>query len=251
MTILPFVRYLFSKGKTMKSTIAKTCHCPPAHDVPRWFLRLASAAGMAVAGLSLSFAAHAQSGQTIEGVFTNANSAPAWTISGSIAGRSGVPATDGSGWLRLTPAAALARGQIQTNARIPSQVPLRLEFDYLPWGTGPYGRPAEGLSIYFADASVASAGQGGELGGGLGYCGMTGAFLGVGIDFVGNFTRLNCGSTASGALQGPAKTGTSTAQGNVIGVRGPQSSNYAYLGRSAITPVDACLDPKMWWATTR
>jgi hypothetical protein len=185
-------------------------------------MRLASTASLAVAGLSLSFAAHAQSGQTIEGTFTNANSAPDWSLSGSRMGSIAMtPSVDGSGWLRLTPATAFALGRVQANAKIASGVPIHLEFDYLQWG----GR-FDGLSIYFADASVASAGRGGVEGGGLGYCGMTGAYLGIGFDDGGNFTATGC------ALKKGFSGGTPNwGMANVVGVRGPQASNYNYLGR--------------------
>jgi len=189
----------------------------------RWLGRIASATGLAIAGLALSLSVHAQSGgQSIEGIFTNVNSAPDWTISGSRYGSAMNPSVDGSGWLRLAFPTDGVLGQVQANAKIASSVPIRLEFDYLQWG----GR-FDGMSIYFADASAAFAGQGGEPGGALGYCGMAGAYLGIALDEGGNFSRWHC-AIGKFSPEGIASTGT-PGHNNAAAVRGPRSNNYPYV----------------------
>jgi hypothetical protein len=204
-----------------------TGNCTPAHDLPRGLAHLASAVGLAIAGLSLSFAAHAQSGtKTIDGIFTNAQSAPDWTISGSRYGSPRIPTMDGSGWLLLASATDAVLGQVEANAKFASGAPIRVEFDYLIWG-GTF----DGLTLYFADANAASAGKNAEVGGGLGYCGMSGAFLGIGIDDGGNFAQQYCGLgrfSTPGPLQGTAATGPGV-RGNSVTVRGPEADKYPHV----------------------
>jgi hypothetical protein len=101
-----------------------------------------------------------------------------------------------------------------------------VEFDYLVWG-GSF----DGLTLYFADASAASAGKNSEVGGGLGYCGMSGAYLGIGIDDGGNFAQTYCGIghfREPGAQQGTAVTGPGI-RANSVTVRGPASGQYPHV----------------------
>jgi hypothetical protein len=194
--------------------------------LPPRLARVASVVGLAIASLSLSFAAHAQSASTIEGNFINDKSAPDWTISGSRYGSPRLPTMDNSGWLRLAGGTDSVLGQVEANAKLASGVPIRVEFDYLIWGGG-----FDGLSLYFADANAASAGRNGEVGGGLGYCGMSGAYLGIGIDDGGSFAQQYCGIrrfTTMGPQQGTAATGPGV-RGNSVTVRGPQSDKYPFV----------------------
>ncbi len=187
---------------------------------PSRLARIASAACLVAGGLVSTFSAHAQADtQVLEGVFTGVDSAPGWTISGSRWGDTrNVPTTDGSGWLRLASTMDVVIGQVQAKSKLRSNVPVRVEFDYLSWGSV----GDDGLAIYFADASAASAGKGGKPGGGLGYCGMEGAYLGVGIDNTGNFSRWGCGQSMADV------SGIET-HGDAVSVRGPQSEKYPYV----------------------
>lgn len=214
------------------------------HAPSRWLARFASGTGLAVAGLALSLAAHAQTGaQVIEGIFTDAKSSPDWTASGTALrdGSARNPTTDGTGWLTLIPANKdFTIAQVQANSKLASGVPVRLSFDYLSWG----GHAADGLSIYFADANAPVAGQ---PGGGLIYCGMKGAYLGVAIDNIGNFSQGHCGVGAfnqPGPMKGTAKSGIGV-HGNAVAVRGPQSDNYPYITSVSLNDAqNICLHEK-------
>jgi hypothetical protein len=214
----------------MKHTI-ESGHRLSSRRLPQRLARVACAAGMMIASLSLSFAAQAQSASTIEGIFTNAENTPNWTISGTRYGSPWLPSMDGSGWLHLAGGNSDILGQVEANAKLVSGVPIRVEFDYLIWGGN-----FDGLTLYFADASAASAGKGGEVGGGLGYCGMSGAYLGIGIDDGGNFAQTHCGIGRfglPGAQQGTAATGPGV-RGNSVTVRGPQAEQYPYVTSASL-----------------
>jgi hypothetical protein len=211
----------------MKRSDTRRGNCRPEHDFRQQLVRAASIASLVLAGLSPRFAAHAQSAvPTIEGNFTNTGSVSQWTISGSRYGSPRLPTMDNSGWLRLAGGTDSVLGQVEANAKLASGVPIRVEFDYLIWGGG-----FDGLSLYFADANAASAGRNGEVGGGLGYCGMSGAYLGIGIDDGGSFAQQYCGIrrfTTMGPQQGTAATGPGV-RGNSVTVRGPQSDKYPFV----------------------
>lgn len=182
--------------------------------------------GLAFAGLSLSPAAQAQTGpQNITGVFTDANSAPDWTIAPAPQVTS---AMDGSGWLRLmSPADRGTVGKLQAKARLGSASPIRVEFDVVTWGGHRW--MVEGLSINFFDPKAPSAGEGGKWGSGLGYCAMKGAYLGVGIDDYGRFAQSRCGHAepylpVAGLPYSNLPGGLYS---NVVSVRGPHTSSPA------------------------
>ncbi len=194
--------------------------------LPRRLARIASAACLVAAGLATGVAAHAQSDtKTLKGVFTSVDNAPDWTIAGSRYNVSQLPTTDGSGWLRLTSLDDGIISLLKANAKIASGVPVRVEFDWVYWG-GPYGN----LAVYFADASAPSAGKNGKGGAASGYCGMSGAYLGIAMDEGGWFSRWHCGL---GGEAGIAQSGN-PGHGNAVAVRGPQSSDYPYVTSASI-----------------
>jgi hypothetical protein len=119
----------------------------------------------------------------------------------------GDAAVDG-GWLRLTSAEGSQAGSWATDGVFPSRLGLEVEFHYAMYG----GDGADGILVSLADGSVAPGV--GRPGAALGYScyddsgdwgpcdvpGMPGAFVGVGFDLRGNFSRaLN----ASGPGQQP------------------------------------------------
>ncbi len=152
---------------------------------------------------------------------------PQWNLTGTAkltaATAPGLDAA-GAGWLRLT---ENTRGQngsaLYTGATFSADQGVIVDFDYVMWMKTPSSnQAADGLSFYLYDASQGMAGS--LAGGGLGYCGGQGGYLGVGFDAFGNFsTALSC-TTAGASGQQP----------NAIVVRGPQSQRNAYVASANV-----------------
>ena len=152
--------------------------------------------------------------------------------------------TAGSGALRLTPASTSQHGAIVSDYTFPSNQGLQVTFTTYSYGgnsAGPASDGADGMSFFLMDGSVPTSLGGstnlGSWGGSLGYScsnsnspytGLTGAYLGLGMDEYGNF--LNSGdNTATGI---PIQTSSSSPNGynsftsgsyqqaNRIGLRG-------------------------------
>lgn len=175
----------------------------------------------------------------LNSTFRNATE-PGWTITGSnnagnndsgiLTGGYGLIADGnstndavGSGWLRLTTDLNSQSGQaLYTGGTFPSSQGVTVEFDYVTWG----GNGADGISFFLYDATASMAGS--ALGGGLGYCNGSGAYLGVGFDEWGNFSA---GSASCGA------TGSGFAADRVV-VRGPTSAANPFIGNTAVGGID-------------
>lgn len=144
-----------------------------------------------------------------------------WTISGNAF------QPDGTEWLRLTTSHRYMMGAIQsTKTYSPTQI-LKVEFDYVSWGGQPGG---DGISLYLFDANAANAGTGGKGGGGLGYCGLAGAYVGIGLDEVGVFSSTWCENGRMERFATP----------NGISIRGSQESGYAFLSHFPHSPSLDC-----------
>jgi len=229
----------------MNSRTPRASPCAPPHGLPRSLIHLASLAGLVIISLSLSFAAQAQSTRAITGNFTNASSASDWTISSAPRVTSPM---DGSGWLQLLSANDRgAVGKLQAKPAIPANSPIHLEFDTVTWGGGRY--VDDGLAIYFFDPKVPFASEGGFSGGGMGYCGMKGAYLGIGIDSYGNFARPRCGYTSAALSPSGLPGGL---RGNSVTVRGPQTNvaatSYAFVTNVSLNGI---VDPICYECTDR
>lgn len=150
-------------------------------------------------------------------------SAQDWSFS------SGVAQSDAE-WLRLTRAA-----EVRTSANIqstrtftPNQF-LHVEFDYVSWGGSSIS--GDGLSVYLFDASIPGAGTGGGTGGALGYCGLAGAYLGIGLDEYGTFTSSWCENQRQDKMPGV----------DSVTLRGSQARGYAAAGTFPVkTAVLSC-----------
>ncbi len=114
--------------------------------------------------------------------------------------RAGSADVSGTGWLRLTTAAdrstppgAASMGFAYDNVPFTLTQGLVVSFDYACWGGGYYNsgsfpnNGADGLSFYLFDGSTTNFTPGGT-GGGLGYGGMSGGYVGVGLDEFGNWS---------------------------------------------------------------
>ena len=112
--------------------------------------------------------------------------APGWTLSGSAILTAPSIDAAASGWLRLTDTGGTEKGLALNNAfSFAGNVPVTLEFDYVSWG----GSGADGMTLFLYDPTIASPMAGATTGGGLGYCGGAGGYLGIGIDEYGNFSN--------------------------------------------------------------
>ena len=134
---------------------------------------------------------------------TGKNSTGVFTPKGVAQYTSGNTDPAGDGWLRFTGEGFYVSGYVMTDAAYESSLGLVVEFDFKVWGRGdwmwvvdPGTWPlADGFSVFLYDGSVEEQDFViGGLGGGLGYLpgwespdGVSGSYLGVGIDEYGNF----------------------------------------------------------------
>lgn len=153
---------------------------------------------------------------------------PQPTFSAYLTAAQGVD-SPGNGWLRLTNAASDQAGYAYFNTSFDISQGAVISYDYATWG----GNGADGYSIFLFDAS-ASPFNVGASGGSLGYAqkttaggapanvpGLSGGYIGIGIDEFGNFSN-----PTEGRVGGPGS------RPNAVAVRGPASSSYAYIGGS-------------------
>jgi uncharacterized repeat protein (TIGR01451 family) len=162
------------------------------------------------------------------------STAPGWVIGGNayLTASTGVD-PDGGGWLRLTEPLGNEAGFGFFNSAFDISSGAVIQFDYATWG----GNGADGYSIYLFDGSYdASTFSVGASGGSLGYAqktaapfdpGLTGGYIGVGIDEYGNFSNPTEG-----------RVGGTGFYPNEVGVRGPTNNDptgvtgYPWLGGS-------------------
>lgn len=121
----------------------------------------------------------------------------------------------GAGWLRLTTSDNDQAANVISSGAIPFGQGIDITFDYAMYAGQPAPQPppppldhlneADGISVFITDADVPGNGaiDIGDVffGGSLGYCGMTGAVLGVGLDNFGNFSGgpfTNCPMDGTG-----------------------------------------------------
>jgi len=128
-----------------------------------------------------------------------------------------------SGVLRLTDAQMEQNGYIYIDIPFPSAFGIKTSFEFFVYG----GNGADGLTVFLFDADVTNFSPGG-FGGSLGYAqrgqtsGLTGAYLGIGLDSFGNF-----GNSGEGKIGGFFGGGT-TLYPNSIVVRGRGSGVSGY-----------------------
>ncbi|MER5883970.1 hypothetical protein ABT160_09090 [Streptomyces sp. NPDC001941] len=119
----------------------------------------------------------------------------------------------GDGALRLTDNGTNQNGFVVTRQAIPSNQGLKFTIDFAAYNSSTMDKgDADGISLMLLDGSAPMPSKSGRYGGGLGYTGIEGGYIGVGLDEWGNF-----GTTGFGA------GGSSTRQENSITVRGATS----------------------------
>ncbi len=163
---------------------------------------------LAIALLTMVFAGPASATIIINAPMTDTNGT-GWTMGGSpgatLTGNGTIDPV-GNGWLRLTDnnGAGNETGFAYNNTSFDLSQGLLIEFDYATWG----GSGADGYSVYLFDAGVSPFNLG-AYGGSLGYAqkgtsasggacsstanvpGISGGYVGIGVDEFGNFA--DCG----------------------------------------------------------
>jgi hypothetical protein len=145
-------------------------------------------------------------------------SAPGWTLADNAFLTAPSIDPTGSGWLRLTAAATAEKGlALYTGGSFAGAQPLVMKFNYVSWG----GTGADGITLFLYDSTQDMSGA--YNGGGLGYCGGAGGYLGIGLDEYGNFSTGNrCTSGGPGfapqslVIRGPVGTGNAYVAGMVV-----------------------------------
>lgn len=198
------------------------------------------------------------------------NNYPALVLGGSAVLTSGGLDASNNGWLRLTPNTTVTNGYAIIDKAFSSTLGVIVDFEYKSWGLGndlPPNMLADGLTVFLYNGSVAAGSfHMGDLGGGLGYAGnasgsvsgVTGGYVGIGLDEYGNFSNTAWGTPGSGsssvnvlqsiAVRGPSHTCaylggtganlTNTGTSNVATALIGQSVSYPVLGTS-VRPTDA------------
>ncbi|GES05552.1 hypothetical protein Acor_76200 [Acrocarpospora corrugata] len=135
---------------------------------------------------------------------------------------------DGEGAFRLTDNSSFNAGSLLFDKPIKADRGVSLEFDMYQYKGRPttdkFGkRGADGIAFYIVDGATTKVDPG-EAGGGLGYKGLSGAFVGIGFDEFGNF------SSTPGGPGGPGLTP------NSVAVRGSASAGYKYIFGKSLDP---------------
>ena len=166
---------------------------------------------------------------------TVAPSFPGSATQQGIPGNPNAPDANGSGVLHLTSAIPNQTGFVVYNQAIAASAGLTIKFDYFSYG----GTGADGLSFFLIDGAASPA-AGGAYGGSLGYAqkqvegiaGITGGYLGVGIDEYGNFST----SIEGTGVQRPTPAGVNTRVPDSIAIRGSQANGFPFLVGSGTLP---------------
>ncbi|MBC7913363.1 MAG: tandem-95 repeat protein [Pyrinomonadaceae bacterium] len=169
---------------------------------------------------------------------------PAYLTSGQTDPINGITDPVGDGYLRLTRNTTNQTGFIHNKTSFSSQFGLKIDFEFFTHGGGAFGVSADGITFFLYDAAVTDANfKIGGFGGSLGYAqyqpgsvgavaeGVSGAYLGIGIDEYGNFSNPVEGRQG-GSIPGTEPDGRSP---NSITLRGKGNGNaltpdnYKYL----------------------
>lgn len=137
----------------------------------------------------------------------------------------------GDGWLRLTRDQIWQTGYAILNQSFSSGLGVLVDLEFMIWRTSSASGGADGISISLFDATTPTFNIG-AFGGSLGYAqyingatnkpGLSGGFLGLGIDEYGNYSN-----PTEGRVNGVGF------KPNSIGLRGPASTDYAWITGSS------------------
>jgi gliding motility-associated-like protein len=172
----------------------------------------------------------------------------AYLTSGKFDPATGITDPVGEGYLRLTRNTGNQKGFIHNLTNFSSQYGLKISFEYFTYGGAQFGASADGITFFLYDASVSDADfRIGGFGGSLGYAqyqsmndpsptpGITGGYLGIGLDEYGNFS--NPTELRSGGPGFLKSTVTLRGRGTGSGPTLPNSAlgNYRYLTHKQTT----------------
>ncbi|MFE0176824.1 hypothetical protein ACFWZ2_31420 [Streptomyces sp. NPDC059002] len=99
----------------------------------------------------------------------------------------------GQGALRLTSNKKDQSGFAVAKTPLPSKGGLKFTIDFAAYDPST-GNAADGISLMLLDGAAPLPKAAGKYGGGLGYVGIQGGYLGVGLDVFGNFTKQGYGA---------------------------------------------------------
>src|SRR5690606_38909458 len=142
-----------------------------------------------------------------------------------------IPGTPGNGVLRLTSNQEYQSGYVYLDIPFPSTFGFRASFEYFSYGGN---GNADGLTFFLFDGGVPTF-QPGAFGGALGYAqgvnpsfanspGLSGAYIGIGLDEFGNFSNAVEGKDGRGFLP------------NSVVIRGPGNGFSGYNCIARIRP---------------
>ncbi len=154
---------------------------------------------------------------------SGAGSIPA-CAAGSQGGLNGAaPDTSGNGMLRLTEAVGNAAGGVISLNAFPSSAGFTATFSSVAYG----GTGADGITLMLLDASAGIPAGLGLPGGALSYGGITGGYIGVGLDEYGNFNIAGC-------AQPTTCTGGGAFSPNTVVVRGATANGNAWIASTQV-----------------
>ena len=149
---------------------------------------------------------------------------------------SGVADPINNGWLRLTEDIGNAKGFAYVDKSFPSTLGVLVDFEYTMWRSRfDSGNGADGIGVFLFDGTVQNFALGG-YGGSLGYApntnagtsqGVTGGYIGIGLDSYGNFGNNNEGRI--GRITRDANNAGEVP--NTVILRGPTTNSSATTNR--------------------
>ncbi|MBC9714298.1 hypothetical protein H9Y04_17190 [Streptomyces sp. TRM66268-LWL] len=128
----------------------------------------------------------------------------------------------GQGALRLTTNATNQNGYVISRRAIPARAGMKFSVDFGIYSPSRPNSPADGISLMLLDGKAEMPLKSGKNGAGLGYVGITGGYLGIGLDVYGNFTSNKF--DAAGGTDG--RTPNSITVRGAVGVKNPLVATY-------------------------
>ncbi len=151
---------------------------------------------------------------------------------------SGVADPVNDGWLRLTEDVGNRKGFAYVNKSFPSTLGVLVDFEYIMWRSrNDSNNGADGIGVFLFDGTVEPQDFNlGGYGGSLGYApntnagtqqGVTGGYIGIGLDSYGNFGNNNEGRIGRIAMDG----NNAAEVPNTVVLRGPTTNSSSTTNR--------------------